>query len=212
MIIGGILETLSVSLNLPFMDVVMNPEITMEKPYVKWICDLFGLESSRMFLVILAFMLAVLYMAKNVYLLLEYNVQYRFVYGNMFAMQERLLNSFINRPYEYFLGVSSGEVIRVINQDTANVFQLLTTLFSLFTELVVSGMLIVAVFVMMPQVTIIMALALLLLVIIINRVINSILRRAGKENQSAATGMNKWLIQSIQGIKELKVSNREKFF
>lgn len=45
MIIGGILETLSVSLILSFMDVVMNLEQVMSKPYVQWICDLMGIRS-----------------------------------------------------------------------------------------------------------------------------------------------------------------------
>lgn len=212
MIIGGVLETLSVSLILPFMDVVMNPEITMDKPYVRWICDLAGLKSSRTFLVFLSIALAVIYLFKNVYLLLEYNVQYRFVYGNMFMMQKRLLDTFINRPYEYYLGVSSGEVIRIINNDTARVFELLTTLLQLFTEIVVSVMLIIAVFVMTPAITIIMAMVLLSLVVIIDRVIKPFLRNAGLETQLSSSGMNKWLLQSIQGIKELKVTDKEAFF
>ena len=212
MIIGGILETLSVSLILPFMDVVMNPTETFNKPYIKWFCDLCHIESTKTFLVILSIFLAVLYLLKNIYLLLEYNFQYRFVYGNMFMMQQRLLDSIIRRPYEYFLGLSSGDVIRIINTDTPQVFQLLTTLLQLFTELVVSMMIIVAVFIMAPSITVIMASVLLILVIIINRVIKPVLSNAGQETQKSSSGMNKWLLQSIQGIKELKVTNKEEYF
>ena len=51
---------------------------------------------------------------------------------------------------------------------------MLTTILQLFTELVVSGMLIVAVFIMAPEITIIMAVILLLLTIIINRILSAI--------------------------------------
>ncbi len=71
---------------------------------------------------------------------------------------------------------------------------MLTTILQLFTELVVSGMLIVAVFIMAPEITIIMAVILLLLTIIINRILKPILRRTGKETQDALSGMNKWLL------------------
>ena len=212
MIIGGILETLSVSLILPFMDVVMNPEQTMSKPYVQWICDLFGIQIPKTFLVLLSLVLALIYLFKNVYLLFEYNIQYRFVYGNMLAMQKRLLNTIIHRPYDYFLGLSSGDVMRIISTDTPQVFQMLTNLLSLFTELVVSGMLIIAVFVMAPEITIIMAVILFILMMIINRILKPILRKAGKETQASVSGMNKWLLQSVQGIKELKVAGKEDFF
>jgi len=212
MIIGGILETLSVSLILPFMDAVMKPEQIMNKSYVQWICDLMGIQTPKTFLVLLSLTLALIYLFKNAYLLFEYNIQYRFVYGNMLAMQKRLLDNIIHRPYEFFLGLSSGDVIRIINTDTPHVFIMLTTILQLFSELVVSGMLIVAVFIMTPKITIIMAITLLLLMIIINRILKPILRRAGKETQASASGMNKWLLQSIQGIKELKVAGKEEFF
>lgn len=212
MTVGGLLETLSVSMILPFMEVVMDPETTMKKPYIKWMCNLLNISSGRSFLVILAVSFAVLYILKNIYLLWEYNIQYKFVYGNMLTMQKRILHSFISRPYEYFLNISSGDVIRIITNDTAVSFQLLITLLSLFTELVISVMLIVAVFIMAPRITIMMAFVLLVLVILITKVVRPILSRAGKEAQVSAAGMNKWLLQSIQGIKELKVSDKGPFF
>lgn len=212
MIIGGILEAFSVSLILPFMNMVMKPEDMMENSLVQFACHIFGIESSRGFLVLLAILLAGIFLMKNVFLLFEYNIQYRFVYGNMFAMQERLLSNLIQRPYEFFLKVESGEIVRIINTDTQQTFVLLTTLLQLFTEIVVSGMMIVTVFVIAPMITLVMAAALLLMVVVINIVLKPILRKAGMETQKSSAGMNKWLLQSIQGIKEIKVNSRERFF
>ena len=101
MIIGGVLETCSVSLILPFVNAVMEPEETMNNRYVGWFCEWLQIESPRVFLIVIAIALAALYLLKNVYLLFEFNIQYKFVYGNMFAMQQRLLNSYICRPYEF---------------------------------------------------------------------------------------------------------------
>ena len=212
MVIGGFLEMFSVSLVLPFMDAVMQPETTMEKWYVRWVCELLDLHSPRTFLVAMALALAVVYIAKNVYLLLEFNVQYRFVYGNMLAMQRRVLRSYINRPYEYFLKVSSGEIIQVITGNVPHAFSLLQSLLAMFTELIVSGMLIAVVFVVAPLPTITIAAVLLLLLVAINFFIKPVLRKAGLSQQNAGMGMNKWLIQSIQGIKELKIMGKEEFF
>lgn len=212
MIIGGLLEIGSVSLVLPFMDVAMNADTIMEKPYIKWFCTFFGIDSPQGFLITVAIALAAVYIFKNIYLLLEYNIQYRFVYGNMFEMQKRLLDNFIHRPYEYFLKVNSGEVLRVVNTDTTITFNLLSTILLLFSEVVVSVMLSITVFLMMPAVTAAMVMILLFLLMFINRIIKPILKRAGMDNQTAGVGMNKWLIQSIQGIKELKVMKGEMFF
>ena len=206
MVLGGILETLSVSLVIPFMDTVM------KKWYVVWICNTFSLESPRTFLVFTALLLAIVYIFKNVYLLTEYNLQFKFVYGNMFSMQNRLLEAYIFKPYEFYLGANSGEILRVINEDTYNTFVLLTNLLNIFTEMIVSLMLIATVFFITPTVTLGIAVILSLLLLMINHFINRILRRVGKNNQEAIAAINKWLLQSTQGIKELKVMHSEEYF
>ena len=212
MIFGGFLETMSVSLMLPFVSAVMEPEKTMHNELVIWICNIFNIESSRQFLLYVAILLAFVYIFKNIYLMLEYNIHYRFVYSNMFAMQERLLDTLIHRPYEYYLNISSGEVIRIVGSDTAATFALLMTLLSLFTELIVSAMLIVAIFIITPVVTVAIAVILLALLFVINFFLKPIMRREGKNQQKAGAGMTKWLLQSIQGIKELKVMGKERYF
>lgn len=212
MLIGGILEMFSVSLVLPFMNVVMNPDKTMEKWYARFLCKLLDINSTQDFLIMLAVGLAFIYLLKNAYLIFEFNIQYRFVYGNMFAMQRKLLDNYIHRPYEYFLKVDSGEIVRIINNDAPQTFELLSTLISLFTELVVSSMLIGTIFFITPITTICMAVVLVLLLLIISKVIKPVLQRAGIQNQKSSAGMNKWLLQSIQGIKELKIMGKEEYF
>ena len=212
MLIGAVFETMSVSLIVPFMNAVMEPEKTMQKPYVQIICRIFDLHSPRTFLVVLAVILAALYIVKNVFLLFENNIQYRFVYGNMFAMQRQILANFIRRPYEDFLSVNSGEVIRIISSDTSQVFTLLTQLLGMFTELVVSVALVIATFVIAPTITLCIAVLLIALMLLINYVLKPILHQAGVNNQKSAAAMNSWLMQSIQGIKELKVQRKEEYF
>ena len=212
MVVGGFLEMLSVSLLLPFMDAVMEPEAAMGRWYVRLFCQALDLHSPRTFLIALSLVMAVVYVFKNAYLMLEYRVQYRFVYGNMFAMQSELLQTFLHRPYEYYLGINSGEMIRLVSNDTAQTFLLLQVLLQLFTELVVSAALIATIFFIAPFITLCMAAALLALVLVIHRGVKPRLRNVGTRTQRATASMNKWLLQSIQGIKELMVMGKEPYF
>lgn len=214
MILGGFMEMLSVSLMLPFMNAVMKPEVTMKKWYAKLFCRIFhiGSDETRKFLIVLAIVLAVLYIVKNLYLLLQNNFQYRFVYNNMFYTQQKLLHNYLHRPYEFFLSVETGEVIRVIQSDTRETFIALTSLLGIFTELVVTVILILTLLLIAPTITIGISVILAIAVFIILYVIKPILVRAGKNNQKSAAGMNKWMMQSIQGIKEVKVMQKENYF
>lgn len=212
MVIGGIIESFSVSMMLPFMEIAMNPEETMNNKYVVALCEFFGIDSSRTFLIFLTIVLAVLYVLKNIYLMAEYSMQYRFVYGNMFMMKSKMLNHLIHRPYEYFLNLNSGEMLRIINNDISGAFNVLTTLLSLFTEIMVSMMLLGVVFLMAPMITVTVAALMLILLALINVIIKPILRKAAIDAQKALTSTNKWLLQSIQGIKDVKVMGKEDFF
>lgn len=208
------MEMLSVSLMVPFMNAVMDPTATMKKWYSQILCNIFHINEgeARKFLVILALVLAALYIVKNLYLLVQNNYQYRFVYNNMFFTQQKLLHNYLHRPYEYFLSVETGEVIRVIQSDVTNAFAALTTLLSIFTEGVVTGVLLITLLIISPVITVGITIILAIAVIIITRVIKPILVKAGRKNQKASAGLNKWMMQSVQGIKEVKVMQKEGYF
>lgn len=212
MLIGGFLEMLSVSIMLPLINAIMKPEEVMEKWYSKIICNFFQITTSKNYLIFISIAFAVLYIVKNVYLILEYRAQYKFVYGNMFSMESKLLHNYLYKPYEFYLNAKSTEIIRIVNNDTTIVFQMLSTLIQLFTELVVSIAVVTTIFFISPIITSFVAFVLVGLVIVINFVIKPIMNKAGEINQETYTGLNKWLLQAIHGIKEVKVMQREDYF
>ena len=212
MLIGGLTEMCSVSLVVPFVNAMLDPEAFMGEWYSQRICMMLNINSARTLLLVMAFAMAAMFLFKNVYLIMEYNVQYRFVFGNMLSMQRRMLASYLMRPYEFFLTIDSGEVLRVVNDDIREAFSLLMTILTFFTEATVSLMLITAVFIISPFVTLSMALVLILMILLITVIVRPIQRNAGLSRQRGLAGMNKLLIQIIQGIKEIKVTGSEEFF
>lgn len=212
MVIGGFMEMLSVTLILPFIEAIMNPGKVMSNKYVILVCDICGIQSYRTFLVLLAMVMALLYVFKNVFLLFQMTMQNRFVYNNMFFTQRRLLHSYLERPYEFFIEVKSGEILRVIGEDTNQGFLVLTQLLSLFSELVVSLALMTTVFVIAPTTMLAMSALLAVLVLVFQSVLRPVLRRGGKARQRAYAGMQQWELQAIQGIKDVKLKRCKNYF
>ena len=206
------MEMLSVSLIPPFMAAALHPKNMLQNSYVRSFSENFGIRSDRILLEYASLVLAVIYITKNAYLVFQTLLQNRFVRNNLFEVQRKLLHSFLIRPYEFFLGINTGEVVRIISGDTTEAFSLLTSLLTLFSELAVSGMLIVAIFVISPWTTIGIAFILFVILFVIMKLVRPALRRAGVAKREANTQMNMWLMQSIQGIRELKVMNKREFF
>lgn len=212
MVIGAVLETLGVGLVLPLVTAIMDTNIIENNKYAKLVCELFDLHSARTFIIVIIMALIAVFILKNMYLFLEYYVQHRFICNNRFGIQQQLMGIYLQRPYERFLHVDSGETVRVITSDTTMTFSLLATVLSFFTEAVISMALIITIIITDPLMAFLIAGILGIVMLSINILLKPVLKKAGLSYQMNSGRMNKWLLQSISGIKELKVQRKEEYF
>lgn len=212
MVIGAFLETLGVGLILPLVSAITTPDIIETNKYAKMVCEIFDLHATRTFIIVVIAALIFVYIFKNLYLFFEYYVQYRFICNNRFAVQCKLMDVYLHRPYEYYLNAESGEIVRVVTNDTQNTFNLLSTVLSFFTEAVVSVALIITIIVADPFMAFLMAMVLGGMMLLIGKLIKPVLKRAGVKFQQNSAKTNKWLLQAISGIKEVKVAEKEEYF
>ena len=212
MVIAAALNVVGVGMMLPLMTTLMDKDAMTESPLVRFVTDLFHINSQIGIVMFFIFLMIVIYMVKDFYAIFETYIQNRFVSYNRFSTQSRILSTYLHRPYEFFLHASSGEIVRVIQSDIAEVFKLLSTLLFFFSEMIITIALVATVFVISPFITLIVAGVMLLTVLVITLGIRPMLRRQGKVNVKHAAIMNKWLLQSINGIKEIKVTDTEDYF
>ncbi len=212
MLIGAILETLSVSMIAPLLTALMQKDAFDPGTTIGDICSMLGITSPNTFILLVIGVLIVLYIAKDAFLYFEYYVQTRFICNTRVTIQYRLMDVYLHRPYEFFLNINSGEIMRVIRGDTSSTFSLLTVIMSFFTEAVVAAALIITIIVIDPVMAGMVAVLLLAVMLIIYKIIKPVLRVAGVEFQRNNSKANQWLLQSVAGVKEMKVANKEEFF
>ncbi|MCX4338439.1 MAG: ABC transporter ATP-binding protein [Lachnospiraceae bacterium] len=212
-LIGGILETLGVSMMLPVVDAVMDPDKFMQKSYVQKIAGFFHIQSARQLIIGMLLLMIALFVVKNAYLLFQIYVQNTFVTRNRNRMISRVMREFLNRPYEDYLGADIPTVFRLTDSDIPNAFQLILVLIQMITEIVVAvSICIVLVVVVSPLISIGCGLLFLGMTLIITKVLKPRLNAIGRKNQEIQSRIAKWRIQSIYGLKDVKVLHREEFF
>lgn len=212
MLLGGVLESISVSLILPLVEAVMNETNWMDKSYAKLICNSFHITSQTTYVIVLLVMLILIFILKNAYLLLEYYVQFGFIARSRYNLQHSLMHSYLHKPYDYFLYASSGTIIRIVTNDTSQTFTLLTQLLTFYTEIVVAFILGLTILIISPKMALGLIVILLLELLVITKVIKPVLSRMGNTQRAEGAKANKWLLQSINGIKSVKVAHKEDFF
>ncbi len=212
-LIGGFLECLGVSMMLPVAEAVMAPDQIMESELVSGVAAFLGIASSRELILWMLGALIVIFILKNTYLLFLTYVQNTFVTRNRNRMISRVMREFLNRPYEDYLGADIPTVFRLTDSDIPNAFQLILVLIQMTTEIVVAVLIcIVLVVWVSPLISAGCAVLFLGMTLMITKVLKPRLNAIGRKNQAIQSRIAKWRIQSIYGLKDVKVLHREEFF
>lgn len=212
MLIGGILESLSISAIIPVIKVLLDPNAVQGEGIVADLYRFLGSPGVNTFTMIMMLALIAAFVMKNLFLFLQNVIQFRFVYTNQFATSRRMMINFMNRPYEYYLNADTSVIQRNITSDVNNMYGLILSVLQLLSEAVVFVCLVGVLLASDAMMTITIATLMILVLFLIKVVIKPIMVKAGKDNQDYYSGLFKWIEQSVMGIKEIKIAGKEQYF
>ena len=212
MLVGGILESLSISVVIPVIEVLLDPEAVVKNKFFAALYNGLGLTSVTQFTIVMMLALIAAFVLKNLFLFLQSVVQMRFVYTNQFTTSRKMMINFMNRPYEYYLNADTAVIQRSITSDVNNMYGLILSLLQLISEAVVFICLVAVLLVVDARMIMTIAALLVVVLILIKAVIKPIMVKAGQENQDYYSGLFKWIEQAVMGIKEIKIANKEQYF
>lgn len=210
--IGTVIELLGVTMVLPFIDVVMNPEMIQKKWYLSWIYENLGFQSNVDFMVFLSVTLIVIYIVKNIYLCIMYNLQYQFTFSNQRKLAYRMLKCYMKQPYSFHLAHNSADLMRNVSTDTNMMFLGVLAILQLITEGMVCIALGIFLFIQDKSITVGVVVILCAFLLIFAKGFKRYLSDIGSDDRKYNAGITKWLQQSFGGIKETKIMDREDFF
>ena len=211
-VIGSFLELMGVAIFTPFMNVLMNPESIQEKWYLKGIYDYFSFRSSDYFLAALTGSIIFVYVFKNVFLEMQKNLIYKFSYGIQLKISTKLLKTYIQEPYTFHLNHNIAILQRSLQEDTDLFTKGIIHVMELVAEIAVCGTLGVYLFMTSKSIAITVVALLLCSLLIFTTISRNFSRNLGKQCQTYKANLYQWVNQSLGGIKELKILNREDFF
>jgi len=211
-IIGALFELLGVTAVLPFVTVAMAPNKMAENEYLAAIYNYLGFASTNAFLAFIAATLIVIFVVKNAYLtFMNYSI-YKFAYSNQRKLAYRLLNCYLYQPYSFFLDHNSADLVENVSTDVIQFFDIVLCLMQLTVEVIVCGLLVAYLIITDKTITFGVVIILLLYFVLFFKVMKANIKKKGEIVRGNRHGMSKWLLQSFGGIKETKISQKEKYF
>lgn len=211
-LIGAVLETLGVSMIYPLIETVMMPEVFEQNAMIVWICNVLGYTSAEQFVTFMLLTLIFIFIFKNLYLLLLYYVQHSFITNSQYRISRDLLKVYLNRPYEFYLNASTGDIMRTVYSDSTGIFNLLLQCMQFVTEFMVAIFLGTYLLIIDPVMTIVMGILLVGITLLSSAFLKPRISRIGEESRQQQSKMYKTIMQSINSVKDVKVYAKEDAF
>lgn len=212
MVLNSGLELLGVSAIYPFLQMMLSPTDIRGKWYISWLYYFNPDFSEKTILLLLGIAIIVIYLFKNAFMIVGAYVRVSFATKFQRDLSVKMLSSYLNHPYQFFLNTNSSEMMRGIRGDVGGVYQILLNVFTLVAESLTITVL--AVFLLMTDVFMTvgaMTLAFLCLVATILGFKNA-MKKAGERARVAAGLRYKYGQQAVSGIKEIMVLDRKENF
>lgn len=212
MVIGSVLELLAVAVFNPFIEVLMQTSSIEDDSFLKLFFTHIHLNGIEQYLVVLSALIAVIYLVKNIYLSFLQNVILSFSYTTRMNLATRLLITYMNEPYTFHLSKNIAEMQRCLQSDTSQFMSLINSCLQLTVEMVTCLALAAYLFHTSHSITVVIGVLLLLCIGLFFMISKKVSSRLGRQNENYNAKLFQWINQSLGGIKELKILQREEYF
>lgn len=122
-LIMAILETVGVASVLPFLSVLSNPEHISDTPALAWLYAYLNFSNTNDFLIFLGACAFVLVIVSSLFRIATTYVMNRYSQMRRHTVGDRLLETYLRQPYEFFLNRHSGDMAKSILSEVDQLVQ-----------------------------------------------------------------------------------------
>ena len=211
-LIGAVIETIGVSIMIPLIQVMVQPDTIRENEVGAKVLSYIGSVTDRQIMYLVGVLVIGVYIFKNVYLSCLAYVRIKYSCKVQRELSVKIANSYIKRGYPFFLQFSTGDLLRGIGSSVSGVYMVLNQFFRILAELLT--ILCICIFLLMSDILLAGSTIVLAMVCVVLTV--RIFRQRVKYYGDVSFRYNSIVSQSslhlFYGIKEVLVMKREKHF
>ncbi len=206
------LETLGVSVVIPFILALFSPEQLMGNKYVSRLMELFRISTYYEVIVATALLIIICYVLKNVVMLTAYYFQGKFHNYVERDLSILMLKAYLEKPYTYYLKTGSADMIRGVHEDIIHVVQAIDGFSGFFAEIFTCIMIGILLIYMDPFMAIGLVGVALLIALLSILVLKKKISECGAVCRESFSKKYQFAMEPIMGYKEVAIYQRRKYF
>ena len=192
-----------------FVGILASPDLVINKVQNFLNLSLLDKYSNTQFQILAAFLVILIFLIKNIYLVLITIYESKFLKNFKVYISNKLFNYYTELPYHYHLKNNPSKLTRIVSDDVQSASGYIQHTLSLTREVIA----LTVIFVLLLIVNWALALTIFLLLILVSsiylKIIKPFLKQAAKKNQSLRKSMFQTISEVFGIIKEVKVYSKE---
>ncbi len=207
------LEIISLGLIIPIMSAIIEPDLTKGPKFISFLYEFFGTKNNIDFLKILLLILFSIYTLKLVLSIFFKYIHVKFQFSLVRFVTIKIIKKYLNIDYEHFLKNKSSKMISTVyNEGSSFIDWYISPLIVIISEVIfVASVLALLLYVDVVSTLVIVSMFLLFAIIFLLST-RSKIQKWGKDRQSLAENLLKNLSEIFDGIKVIKIFQKENFF
>lgn len=209
--VGSFLECLGVSIIIPMVNVILNPEKLFENSIVQRFHFLRSIDYETMVAVVVCSVIAV-YLLKNGFFIFLSWVRIKFSCKIQREMSIRMMESYMSRGYQFFLQKNYGELNRGVSGDTSAVYGVLNAGFRFISDLLTIFLICLFMLFADWSLSLMMVATSFICVLLIYFVFRRNMYKAGIQYRNFSARAGQAMVQAFQGIKDVLILRKQRYF
>lgn len=209
---AAILEVLGVSAIVPLVNALLQPETLYKKPYIKVIVELLNINTDKGLVIFVITSIIALYMFKNLFFSFHAWLKSKYSGKVRRECSVYMMQSYMNRGYDFFLNRNVNEIIQGVDRDILALYNIINALFQAVTQLAISLFICIYMCYADWQIALGVIVSAVFCLFIIFFVFRKKMLLAGMKQRKYDILTSQILLQAFQGIKEVFVMRKQKYF
>lgn len=210
--LNGVCDMLGISVIVPFVQAIITPETLKNNNLVLRCIALFNINTEQGMILLLGLGIMLVFIIKNSFLIVSNYIQIRFRTQVKKDLSVEMMNSYLNRPYTFFLDTNTSDIISGVGHWVDCTYVVLENIFYLLSNSI--KITLISAYIFMTDKVLAISVFIVAAMVIVSLVtyFRPKMKKVGIDQRDAIIIQSKWAIQSINGIKDIKVTNRKEQF
>lgn len=204
----SIVETISVSIIMPFISIASNTE-SLNTGIYKAVYEILGFSDKISFIIFLGFLIIAFFIFRGLFNLVYSYILNRFIFKLYNEISFLLFQRYLNMPYKYYVDLNSASLTKNIVNEAYNVSFLIHNVLLLFSEIFIIIFIYFFLLYIDWKLTLILSIMLSFKGLVITNTLSKILKSLGEKKVEVQERLFKLITETFGNFKYIKIIGNE---